>query len=45
MNGYKLTGKPLLLGFNGGGIAREMSGLGDEEVVDSGMRALDAMFG
>lgn len=45
VNGYKLTGKPLLLGFNGGGIAREMSGLGDEEVIDSGMRALDAMFG
>ena len=45
VNGYKLTGKPLLLGFNGGGIAREMSGLGDEEVVDSGMRALDSMFG
>ncbi|HTU13578.1 MAG TPA: FAD-dependent oxidoreductase [Solirubrobacterales bacterium] len=45
VNGHRLFGVPLLLGYNGGGQAERMAGLDDEAVVRSGMAALDAMFG
>jgi len=45
VNGYRLFGVPLLLGYNGGGQAEQLSGQDDETVVESGMAALDAMFG
>jgi monoamine oxidase len=45
VNGYRAFGAPLLLAFNGGGEAWRVAGLDDREVVDSGMKALGAMYG
>lgn len=43
VNGYKVFGKPVLLGFNGGDHAHELAEASDDEVVDSAMRALHRM--
>jgi monoamine oxidase len=45
VNGYRAFGKPVLLGFNGGNEAWRMARFDDRSVVESGMRALGAMFG
>jgi polyamine oxidase len=45
VNGYKFSGVPVLLAFNGGGVARELADWSDDEVVASAMAALSAMFG
>ncbi|MBJ6641850.1 FAD-dependent oxidoreductase [Streptomyces sp. DHE7-1] len=43
VNGYKAFGKPVLLGLNGGDQAHDLARASDDEVVDSGMRALQRM--
>lgn len=43
VNGYKIFGEPILLGFNSGDVAREFARMSDEEVVASAMAALTAM--
>ena len=45
VNGYKFSGVPVLLGFNAGGVARELADWSDDEVVASAMAALTAMAG
>ena len=45
VNGYKFSGVPVLLAFNSGGVARELAGWSDDEVVASAMAALSAMAG
>lgn len=45
VNCHRLTGQPILLGYNGGGIARGLAGETDETVLRSGMAALGAMYG
>ena len=45
VNGYKFYGVPVLLAFNGGGVARELADWSDDEVVASAMAALSAMAG
>jgi polyamine oxidase len=45
VNGYKSFGVPVLLAFNGGGVARELADWSDDEVVASAMAALSAMAG
>jgi len=41
----RVTGQPLLLGFNAGDQARAIEGLGDAATIDSASQALRAMFG
>lgn len=43
VNGYKIFGEPILLGFNSGDVAREFAKMSDDEVVASAMAALTAM--
>ena len=43
VNGYKVFGEPILLGFNSGDVAREFAKMSDDEVVASAMAALTAM--
>ena len=43
VNGYKIFGEPILLGFNAGDVAREFAEMSDEDVVASAMAALTAM--
>ena len=45
VNGYKFYGVPVLLAFNGGGVARDLADWSDDEVVASAMAALSAMAG
>lgn len=45
VNGYRAFGKPVLLGFNGGDEALSLAGEDDRTVIESGMRALGAMYG
>jgi len=45
VNGYKSFGVPVLLAFNGGGVARDLADWSDDEVVASAMAALSAMAG
>jgi len=45
VNGYKSFGVPVLLAFNGGGVARQVADWSDDEVVASAMAALSAMAG
>jgi hypothetical protein len=45
VNGYKAFGVPVLLAFNGGGVARDLADWSDDEVVASAMAALSAMAG
>lgn len=45
MNGLRLTGQPLLVGFNAGRVAEAIEGLDDRETTASAMRALRAIFG
>jgi monoamine oxidase len=45
VNGYKCFGVPVLLAFNGGGVARDLADWSDDEVVASAMAALSAMAG
>lgn len=45
VNGYRAFGKPVLLGFNGGGEALRLADRDDRAVVESGMRALAGMYG
>jgi monoamine oxidase len=45
VNGYKSFGLPVLLAFNGGGVAREVADWSEDEVVASAMAALSAMAG
>jgi polyamine oxidase len=44
VNGYRLFGVPILLGYNGGSQAAELADRDDEDIVRSGMAALAAMF-
>jgi monoamine oxidase len=43
VNGYRVFGKPVLLGFNAGRPAHDHAHLTDRQVVDSGMDALRRM--
>ncbi|WP_328392443.1 FAD-dependent oxidoreductase [Streptomyces sp. NBC_00390] len=43
VNGYKIFGKPVLLGLNGGDHAHRLARASDDEVVDSAMRVLQHM--
>ena len=43
VNGYKIFGEPILLGFNSGDVAREFAKMSDDELVASAMAALTAM--
>jgi monoamine oxidase len=45
VNGYRVFGEPVLLGFNGGSKAWSVAGLDDRTVVESGMEALGGMYG
>lgn len=45
LNGYRLTGQPLLAGFNAGDTAEKVEKLDDRETTASAMAALRAMFG
>jgi monoamine oxidase len=45
VNGYKFYGVPVLLAFNGGGVARDLADWSDDEVVASAMAALSALAG
>jgi monoamine oxidase len=45
MNGFRVTGQPLLVGFNAGRVAEAMEGLDDRETTASALRALRAIFG
>lgn len=45
VNGYKAFGVPVLLAFNGGGVARDLADWSDDDVVTSAMAALSAMAG
>ncbi|MBK5232470.1 MAG: FAD-dependent oxidoreductase [Thermoleophilia bacterium] len=44
INGNHYLGKPLLMGLNGGSQAADLSAWSDEEVLRSGMSALEAMY-
>ncbi|MGK2954204.1 MAG: FAD-dependent oxidoreductase [Solirubrobacterales bacterium] len=44
INGNHYLGKPLLMGLNGGSQAKDLSAWSDEEVLRSGMSALEAMY-
>ncbi|MEU1569154.1 NAD(P)/FAD-dependent oxidoreductase [Streptomyces mirabilis] len=43
VNGYRVFGEPVLLGFNGGDHAHELAQASDDEVFESAMRALHRM--
>jgi len=43
VNGVKFFGKPVLLGFSAGRVAREFSKKTDEELIASAMRAVQSM--
>jgi hypothetical protein len=43
VNGYKIFGEPILLGFNSGDVAREFAKMSDDEVVASAMAAVKGM--
>ena len=43
VNGYKIYGEPILLGFNSGDIARQFATMSDEQVVASAMAAVKGM--
>ncbi|MFZ4078435.1 MAG: FAD-dependent oxidoreductase [Microbacteriaceae bacterium] len=43
VNGYKIFGKPVLLGFNAGSVAREFSEKTDDELIASAMTAVATM--
>jgi monoamine oxidase len=45
MNGFPSTGQPLIVGFNGGGVADAVEALDDRATTASAMVALRAMFG
>ena len=45
MNGFPSTGQPLIVGFNGGGVADAVEALDDRATTASAMEALRAMFG
>lgn len=45
MNGFPSTGQPLIVGFNGGGVADAVETLDDRATTASAMEALRAMFG
>jgi len=44
VNGNSYLGKPLLMGLNGGSQAAALSGWSDEQVLRSGMEALNSMY-
>jgi len=44
VNGYKIYGEPILLGFNSGDVAREFAHMSDDEVVASAMAAIKGMI-
>jgi len=43
VNGYKIFGKPVLLGFSAGELAREFATKSDEELIESAMSAVRNM--
>lgn len=45
LNGFPSTGQPLIVGFNGGGMADAVEALDDRATTASAMEALRAMFG
>jgi monoamine oxidase len=45
MNGFPSTGQPLIVGFNGGGVADAVEALDDRATTASAMEALRAMYG
>lgn len=45
LNGFPSTGQPLIVGFNGGGVADAIEALDDRATTASAMEALRAMFG
>ena len=45
LNGFPSTGQPLIVGFNGGGVADAIEARDDLATTASAMEALPAMFG
>jgi monoamine oxidase len=45
LNGFPSTGQPLIVGFNGGGVADSIEALDDRATTFSATEALRAMFG
>jgi hypothetical protein len=43
VNGYKIIGEPILVGFDGGAVARAFAQMSDDEVVASAMAAVRGM--
>lgn len=43
VNGYKIFGKPVLIGFSAGDVAHEFAAMSDDELIASATRAVRAM--
>jgi monoamine oxidase len=43
-NAVPWTGAPILVGFNAGRTAQELSGWSDDEILESALGTLDRMF-